>query len=275
VKTSASRRQSAADPAANGRAAIKRGQRSRVTNGSALHVVTAGDNAWNRRFRDLVGSIVSDLGGDPDQLSEGQRQLCRRAAGLSLECEKLEAQACGAPSAAEEAFRQNVGGLSSREILGECARIIHMVARIKGDGGPRQMAAMERPQLDHVVDLLVKAGDIASKAANAGAETAINVERYGTLCDRLGRVFGRLGLERRQREVESLSSYLAHREAELPEEPLEEAAGTADVVSGLSDSGSGNGRVSGHARPGAAYRTGEESSADLRSTLGGEESDAP
>ena len=120
----------------------------------------------------------------------------------------------GAPSAVEEAFRQNAGGLSSRQILAECARIVHMVGRLKAGEGPRQMAAMPRPELDHVVDLLTKAADIAGKAASAGAETAINVELYGTLCDRLGRVFGRLGLERRQREVESLSTYLERKARE-------------------------------------------------------------
>ena len=123
-----------------GRSPRGRSTKSAVTNGKRLHVIAPGDNAWNRGFRDLIGAIISDLGGDPDQLSEGQKQLCRRAAGLALECEKIEALACGAPSAVEEAFRQNAGGLSSRQILAECARIVHMVGRLKGrrppaDGG--------------------------------------------------------------------------------------------------------------------------------------------
>jgi hypothetical protein len=216
-----------------GRSPRGRSTKSAVTNGKRLHVIAPGDNAWNRGFRDLIGAIISDLGGDPDQLSEGQKQLCRRAAGLALECEKIEALACGAASAVEEAFRQNAGGLSSRQILAECARIVHMVGRLKAGEGPRQMAAMPRPELDHVVDLLTKAADIAGKAASAGAETAINVELYGTLCDRLGRVFGRLGLERRQREVESLSTYLERKARELPEEvPPEEAEEAVDLASG-------------------------------------------
>jgi hypothetical protein len=219
-----------------GRSPRGRSTNSAVTNGKRLHVIAPGDNAWNRRFRDLVGSIVSDLGGDPDQLSEGQKQLCRRAAGLSLECEKLESLACGAPSAVEEAFRQNSGGLSRREILGEAGRILHGIARVRiGDGGIRQMAEMPRPELDHVVDLLTKAADIASKAAAAGAETAINVERYGTLCDRLGRVFGRLGLERRQREVNGMSLGELMRldiEERRQEEAARAAGVTADVLDG-------------------------------------------
>ena len=66
--------------------------RSAVTNGKRLHVQPVGDTAWARRFRDLVAEIISDLGG-ADHLSEGQRQLARRAATISLECEKLEGRA--------------------------------------------------------------------------------------------------------------------------------------------------------------------------------------
>ena len=66
--------------------------RSAVSNGRRLHVVAAGDNAWSRRFRDVLAEIVSDLGG-PDHLSEGQRQLARRATTLSIECERMEGKA--------------------------------------------------------------------------------------------------------------------------------------------------------------------------------------
>jgi hypothetical protein len=217
---------SAARADAAGRSSRGRSTKSAVTNGKRLHVIAPGDNAWNRRFRDLVGSIISDLGGDPDQLSEGQKQLCRRAAGLSLECEKLESLACGAPSAVEEAFRQNSGGLSPREILGEAGRILHGIARVRiGDGGIRHLAELPRPELDHVVDLLTKAADIASKAAAAGADTAINVERYGTLCGNgmsLGELM-RLDIEERRQEeaaavvVTSGSLSTNGRAGELPE----------------------------------------------------------
>jgi len=43
-----------------------------------------------RRFRDLVEGIQADLGGR-DLLSEGQLQLIRRAAGLSVMSESIEA----------------------------------------------------------------------------------------------------------------------------------------------------------------------------------------
>ena len=66
--------------------------RSAVTNGKRLHVVRPGDTAWARRFKDVLGLIVSDLGG-VDLLSEGQKQLARRAATISIACEKMEGEA--------------------------------------------------------------------------------------------------------------------------------------------------------------------------------------
>ena len=66
--------------------------RSAVTNGKRLHVVQPGDTAWARRFRDVLAEITNDLGG-PDLLSEGQRQLIRRATTISIMCEKLEGDA--------------------------------------------------------------------------------------------------------------------------------------------------------------------------------------
>jgi hypothetical protein len=101
--------------------------RSAVTNGKRLHAVRPGVTVWSRRFRDVLNEIISDLGGHDAGLSEGQRQLARRAATISIMCEKLEGEAA------------------------------------------------------------------------SGAE--INLETYGTLTDRLGRCFQRLGLERRCRNV--------------------------------------------------------------------------
>lgn len=107
-----------------------RAQRSAVSNGKRLHVKPVGDGAWSRRFRDVLAEIISDLGG-AGRLSEGQRQLARRAATISLECEKLE------------------------------------------------------------------------NTAVSGAE--INLETYGQLTDRLGRVFARLGLKRQTKDANSLT----------------------------------------------------------------------
>jgi hypothetical protein len=61
--------------------------RSAVTNGRRLHVVSPPDGKWSRRFRDVFDQILADLGAE---VSEGQRQLVRRAATISIECEKLE-----------------------------------------------------------------------------------------------------------------------------------------------------------------------------------------
>jgi hypothetical protein len=102
-------------------------QRSRVGNGAKLLPATDGRSMTARRFKDLVEDIAADLGGKA-MLSEGQRQLIRRAAMLSAECERQEALA-------------------------------------------------------------------------ARGEAEFNCELYGTMCDRLGRLFGRLGLERVARPV--------------------------------------------------------------------------
>ena len=88
---------------------------------------------WARRFRDIVAEVVVDLGG-PDGLTEGQRQLARRAATLAIACEQME-------------------------------------------------------------------GEIAS-----GKDIDLNV--YGTITDRLGRAFGRLGLRRKMKDITSLGTIL-------------------------------------------------------------------
>jgi hypothetical protein len=110
--------------------------RSKLSNGSKLLPLTDGRSATARRFRDLVEDISADMGGK-QSLSEGQRQLIRRAAMLSAESERM-------------------GALAAR------------------------------------------------------GEAEFDIELYGMICDRLGRLFGRLGLERRPTDVTpDLRSYLA------------------------------------------------------------------
>jgi hypothetical protein len=113
--------------------------RSKLSNGSKLLPMTDGRSATARRFKDLVEDIAADLGGK-DHLSEGQRQLIRRAAMLSAESERMEALA-------------------------------------------------------------------------ARGEAGFDIDLYGMICDRLGRLFGRLGLERKSKDVTpDLRSYLASKD---------------------------------------------------------------
>ncbi len=64
--------------------------KTRVGNGSAHHVVRIDERSlWARRTRELVQNVAGDLGG-LDRLSETQRQLIRRLAGLCVICEQIE-----------------------------------------------------------------------------------------------------------------------------------------------------------------------------------------
>jgi hypothetical protein len=75
-------------------AGMSRHHRSRVTNRTKLFAVEGMDGRTGqaRRYRDILTQIECDLGGI-DNLSEGQRQLCRRAATLSFTAECMEGDA--------------------------------------------------------------------------------------------------------------------------------------------------------------------------------------
>ncbi len=84
--------------------------RAAVTNGSRLHAGEVdGRTEAARRFRDVLAEIVSDLGGS-DGLSEGQRQLARRAAMMSVEAERMESEAVAGGKLDPDAF----GALADR-----------------------------------------------------------------------------------------------------------------------------------------------------------------
>jgi hypothetical protein len=72
----------------------QRAHRSAISNGTKLFCVDGldGRSQTAMRFRDLVEAIGNDLGG-VDHLSEGQKQLARRAATLSIMAEAMEADA--------------------------------------------------------------------------------------------------------------------------------------------------------------------------------------
>lgn len=63
--------------------------RSGVTNGSKVLLGGCMRKRTAKRFRDILSAIVADLGGI-DVLTEGKRQLARRAALMSVTCEELE-----------------------------------------------------------------------------------------------------------------------------------------------------------------------------------------
>jgi hypothetical protein len=63
--------------------------KSKVTNRQDLFLERVdGRSKVARRYRDVYGQLVSDLGGDP---SEAQNQVARRAATLAAWCEQQEA----------------------------------------------------------------------------------------------------------------------------------------------------------------------------------------
>jgi hypothetical protein len=66
--------------------------RSKVNNSRQQFIDGDAQLKVSRRFRDVLTSIVTDLGG-VERLSEGQRQMARRCAMLSVECEKMESAA--------------------------------------------------------------------------------------------------------------------------------------------------------------------------------------
>jgi hypothetical protein len=123
--------------------------RARLSNcADLLPGVTDGRSARARRFRDLVGNIVSDSGG-PDRMAEARLQLIRRFSAASVLAE----------------------GLESRLVNGE----------------------------------------------------QIDVGEHATLCSTLVRLAGRIGIDRRARNVTpTLQDYLADKaEIEQPERAID------------------------------------------------------
>jgi hypothetical protein len=87
--------------------------RSRLTNGSHLLPGVDGRSTWARRLRDLMELHVEDLGG-PDNLSEAEKSIIRRASCLTVELERLElhfAKADGADADALDLYSRTAGNL--------------------------------------------------------------------------------------------------------------------------------------------------------------------
>jgi hypothetical protein len=203
--------------------------RSRVTNGKSAFIESAdGRGPYFRRWRDIVAEISNDLGG-ADLLSEAQKQLIRRAATISVSCEKLEQKALTAGRSILDED-QGHNGPTSLQILQEAARVLHALARYRMRGTSlAAVSELPREEQDRVADLLTRASDIAAKAHTA-AGCNIDLELYGTLCDRLNRCFVRLGIERKQKTVASLPEYLAALPPKDPSEAETEEAELVEVV---------------------------------------------
>ena len=191
--------------------------RSRVTNGKSPFVESDGRGPWARRWRDIVAEITNDLGGG-DLLSEGQKQLIRRAATIAVSCEKLEQKALTDGRSILDEDTPGHNGPTSLQILQEASKLLHALARHGIRTTTAALADRPREEQDRIVDLLTRAADIAAKAHTA-AGCNIDLELYGTLCDRLNRVLVRLGLERKQRDVTTLPEYLATAQEPSEAEP--------------------------------------------------------
>jgi hypothetical protein len=79
--------------------------RSKMTNGRQLFIDSDARLKVSRRFRDVLASIAPDLGG-VDRLSEGQKQIARRCAMLSVECEIMESAAVAGQTFNLDAYGQ-------------------------------------------------------------------------------------------------------------------------------------------------------------------------
>ena len=71
------------------------------------------------------------------------------------------------------------GGMTPIEIMVESARFIRAMAAMAQEQKEELIEAMDRPTIDWVVDLLVKASDIAAKAAPFGFPRLAAVEHVG------------------------------------------------------------------------------------------------
>jgi hypothetical protein len=74
--------------------------RSKVTNGTKMLPGIDGRSPWCRRLKDLMGLLMSDLGG-VDNTSEAERSIIRRAATLEVELEILEYRFASAGNGAQ------------------------------------------------------------------------------------------------------------------------------------------------------------------------------
>ena len=105
--------------------------RSRVTNGAVLLPGVDGRSVWARRCRDVLDAHVSDLGG-PDAISEAERSICRRAAVLTTELERLEQRFALAGEATERDLDLYQRAANSMRRMLEAVGIARRPRSVKG-----------------------------------------------------------------------------------------------------------------------------------------------
>ncbi len=69
-----------------------------------------GRSVWSRRYSALVAGLISDAGGEAE-LSTLQIGLIKRAAALSMECERLEAKLCAGEAVDVDQLARTAGHL--------------------------------------------------------------------------------------------------------------------------------------------------------------------
>jgi hypothetical protein len=107
--------------------------RSKATNGKQLFLEGDARFKVSRRFRDVLASIATDLGG-ADRLSEGQKQIARRCAMLSVECEIMESAAV-----AGEPFDLDVYGQLTDRLGSRLSAAWPRAGHARRDAGPRRL----------------------------------------------------------------------------------------------------------------------------------------
>jgi hypothetical protein len=150
-----------------------------VTNGKTVMLGGAMHKRTARRFRDILAAIIADLGGF-NTLTEGKRQLARRAALMSVTCEELETRAM---AQGEDIDLDQYGQLSDR--IGRCFQrlglkrvsrnitpsIAEVAASFGADNHLTEAAKSQRRALspDRQAMMNKAAAEAADKSANLAA----------------------------------------------------------------------------------------------------------
>ena len=106
--------------------------RTKCGNGKRQHAARIDERTlWARRTREICEAVISDLGGI-DRLSEAQKQLVRRLAGLSVVCEGIEVELAQGARPTGEHLQEYIAAINAAR------RVSHSVglARVPKDITP-------------------------------------------------------------------------------------------------------------------------------------------